>query len=182
LLKEVLVEPRSDNQLILDRVSPEFVKALFALEIPEVFEKIVEIKQIERIPGYKSKVVVVSNDNDIDPVGTCVGLGGIRIKPLLNELSGEKIDVIAWTDNKQDFIKGALKPARINKVVLVDNQNANVWLDDDERSLAIGRMGQNIALASRLTGVNIHLMQEAAKQNLALEVEAIDEQDSGFSE
>lgn len=169
LLKEVLVEPRNDNQLILDRVSADFVRALFVLEIPEVFEKIVEIKRIERIPGYKSKVVVISNDKDIDPVGTCVGLGGIRIKPLLNELSGEKIDVIGWTDDKQDFIKGALKPAKINRVVLTDSENANVWLDEDERSLAIGKMGQNITLASRLTGVNIHLMQEAGKQKITPE-------------
>jgi N utilization substance protein A len=160
LLKEVLLEPRGDNQLILDRSSEEFLLRLFELEIPEVFERLVEIKKVVRIPGYKSKVVVVSNDKNIDPVGTCVGVGGIRIRPILKELGGEKIDVIAWTENLQEFIKNALKPAKINNVELVDDENAHIWLDEDERSLAIGKMGQNIALASRLAGIKIHLVQE----------------------
>lgn len=159
LLKEVLLEPRNENQLILDRSSDVFLAKLFELEIPEVFEKLVEIKKIVRMPGYKSKVAVVSNDPNIDPVGTCVGVGGVRIKPILKELGGEKIDVIAWSDSLEFLIRGALKPAEINRIELVDDENANVWLDEDQRSLAIGKMGQNISLASRLTGVNIHLMQ-----------------------
>lgn len=165
LLKEVLPEPRNDNQLILDRSSQDFLRRLFELEIPEVFEKLVEIKNIVRIPGYKAKVVVVSNDKNIDPVGTCVGVGGIRIKPILKELGGEKIDVIAWTDDKQELIKNALKPAKIDRVILVDGENVHVWLDEDERSLAIGKMGQNIALASRLGGVKIHLIQDGHASN-----------------
>jgi transcription termination/antitermination protein NusA len=159
LLKEVLTEPRNENQLILDRASESFLIKLFELEIPEVFENLVEIKKAVRAPGYKSKVVVVSNDPNIDPVGTCVGVGGVRIKPILKELEGEKIDVIAWVDSKEDMVKSSLKPAVINRVELVDDENANIWLEEDQRSLAIGKMGQNISLASRLVDMNLHIVQ-----------------------
>lgn len=163
LLKEVLPEPRNDYQLILDRSSDQFLWQLFKLEIPEIFENLVDIKKIVRIAGYKSKVVVVSNDKNIDPVGTCVGVGGSRIKPILKELGGEKIDIIAWSDSLDTMVKNALKPAQISRVELSDdNSSAQVWLDEDERSIAIGKMGQNIALASRLTGVNIQLAQPAS--------------------
>ena len=123
---------------------------------PEVFEKLVEIKKIVRTPGYKSKVAVVSHDKNIDPVGTCVGIGGARIKPILKELEGEKIDVIVWNDSSEVLIRDSLKPAQINRVEVLDQENANVWLNEDQRSLAIGKMGQNISLASRLSGFNIH--------------------------
>lgn len=166
LLKEVLPEPRNDNQLILDRVSEKFLQRLFELEIPEVFEKLVEIKKIVRAPGYKSKVVVMSHDKNIDPVGTCVGVGGARIKPILKELGGEKIDIIAASDSIEQLIKDALKPAEINRVQIVDEQNVNVWLDDDQRSLAIGKMGQNISLASRLVGLNIHLVKNETNRSI----------------
>lgn len=159
LLKEVLLEPRNENQLILDRVSSDFLAKLFELEIPEVFERLVEIKKIVRIPGYKSKVAVISHDKNIDPVGTCVGVGGVRIKPILKEVDGEKIDVIAWSDSLETLISHALKPAQVNRVELVDARNANVWVDEDQRSLAIGKMGQNIALATKLVGIDIHLVQ-----------------------
>lgn len=159
LLKEVLVEPRNENQLILDRASIDFLKALFELEIPEVFEKLVEIKKIVRIPGYKSKIIVFSNDKNIDPVGTCVGFGGARIRPILKELGGEKIDILAHSSSIQELIKDALKPAHISRIEMVDAKNAQVWVDEDQRSIAIGRMGQNISLASQLTGINISLMQ-----------------------
>jgi N utilization substance protein A len=158
LLKEVLAEPRHENQLILDRASDLFLAKLFELEIPEVFERLVEIKKIVRIPGYKSKVAVISHDENIDPVGTCVGVGGARIKPILKEISGEKIDVIPWSQSLEELIINALKPARVNSVELVDSHTANVSVDEDQRSLAIGKMGQNIALASKLTGVDINLM------------------------
>jgi len=165
LLKEVLEEPRNDSQLILDRASEDFLRELFELEIPEIFEKLVEIKSIVRIAGYKSKVVVASHDTNIDPVGTCVGVGGSRIKPILKELGGEKIDIISWSDSLETLVRNALKPAQINRVVLSDdNKVAHVWLDEDQRSLAIGKMGQNIALASRLTGVNIQLEQSNGSQ------------------
>ncbi|HEV2916227.1 MAG TPA: transcription termination factor NusA [Candidatus Babeliales bacterium] len=163
LLKEVLLEPRGDNQLILDRTSKEFVKKLFELEIPEIFEGLVEIKNIARAPGYKTKIVVASNDKNIDPVGTCVGLGGSRIQPILKELGGEKIDVIAWTDSREEFIKNALKPAVIDRVELVDDSIANIYLATDQRSLAIGRLGQNISLASQLIGLNLQLIDNEKK-------------------
>lgn len=163
LLKEVLPEPRNENQLILDRVSTQFLARLFEMEIPEVFERLVEIKKTVRIPGYKSKVIVISHDKNIDPVGTCVGVGGVRIKPILKELNGEKIDVISWTESVENLIADALKPARINRVDLTDANTANVWVDEDQRSLAIGRMGQNIALASKLVGIDIHLVQDSDK-------------------
>jgi N utilization substance protein A len=175
LLKEVLLEPRNENQLILDRASELFLQRLFELEIPEIFEKLVEIKKIVRIPGYKSKMAVVSNDSNIDPVGTCVGVGGSRIKPILKELGTEKIDVIVWSDNLETLVKDALKPAEINRVELAENNIAHVWLEEDQRSLAIGKMGQNIALASRLTGVNIQLIQNAvSQQEKESKLEALD--------
>lgn len=158
LLKEVLAEPRNENQLILDRSSDLFLQRLFELEIPEIFEKLVEIKKVVRIAGYKSKIAVVSHDSNIDPVGTCVGVGGSRIKPILKELGTEKIDVIVWSENREALVKDTLKPAEVNRVEIIDG-SAQVWLDEDQRSLAIGKMGQNIALASRMTGLNIQLMQ-----------------------
>ena len=161
LLKEVLIEPQGDNQLILDRISPEFLEALFALEIPEVFEKLVEIKKIVRSPGYKSKVAVFSHDRNIDPVGTCVGVGGSRIKPILKELGGETIDVFLWSDTLPLFVKNSLKPAAIDRVELSpDNTIARVWLNEDQRPFAIGKGGQNISLASQITGVSIQLVRE----------------------
>lgn len=177
LLKEVLIEPRNDNQLILDRSSELFLQRLFELEIPEVFEKLVEIKKIARTPGYKSKVAVVSHDKNIDPVGTCVGIGGARIKPILKELGGEKIDVITWSDSAEVRVRDSLKPAQINRVEIVDDQNANVWLNEDQRSLAIGKMGQNISLASRLSGYNIHLVKSEVRdesQDVAMDLEEFD--------
>lgn len=161
LLKEVLIEPQGDNQLILDRNSPDFLAALFALEIPEVFENLVEIKKIVRSPGYKSKVAVFSHDRNIDPVGTCVGVGGSRIKPILKELGGETIDVFLWSESLPLFVKNSLKPAAIDRVELnSDNTVASVWLNEDQRSFAIGKGGQNISLASQITGVNIQLVRE----------------------
>lgn len=172
LLKDVLSEPRNDTQLILDRASADFVKKLFELEIPEVFEKLVEIKKIVRAPGYKTKVAVQSNEKNIDPVGTCVGVGGVRIKPILKELGGEKIDVIPWTDSKEELVANALKPAIVSRVQVVNDASAQVWLDEDQRSLAIGRMGQNISLASQLTGLSIDLVQhEKADEAEVFELE-----------
>jgi transcription termination/antitermination protein NusA len=182
LLKEVLTEPRQDYQLILDRASEQFLQKLFELEIPEIFEKLVEIKQVVRAPGYKTKMVVASNDPNIDPVGTCVGVGGSRIKPILKELGAEKIDVIPAVESQEALIKQALKPAQIDRIELADNDKvARVWLGEDQRALAIGRMGQNISLASRLTGVDIQLvqnekptMEEVAEQEFSIDQEPED--------
>lgn len=166
LLKEVLLEPQGDNQLILDRVSSEFLQALFELEIPEVFEKLVEVKKIVRVPGYKSKVAVFSHDRNIDPVGTCVGVNGSRIKPILKELSGETVDVFLWSDSLPLFVKNSLKPAVIDRVeISQDNTIAYVWLNEDQRSFAIGKGGQNISLACQMTGVTVQLVREE-RQNI----------------
>lgn len=164
LLKEVLLEPRNENQLILDRASDAFLIKLFELEIPEVFEKLVEIRKIVRSAGYKSKVIVSSNDKNIDPVGTCVGVGGVRIKPILKELGGEKIDILTWDESPEAMVRNALKPAVINKVS-IQGERAYVWLDEDQRSLAIGKMGKNISLAAALCGLDIELVQNKEAAN-----------------
>lgn len=156
LLKEVLPMPQHDSQLILDRASSDFVKTLFELEVPEIYDRLVEIKQVVRAPGYKTKIVVVSNDRNVDPVGTCIGFGGSRIKPILKEIGGERIDVLPFIDSVEDSVRNALKPAEIGKVLVVDGA-VRVWLDDDQRSLAIGKMGKNILLASKLIDKNIEL-------------------------
>jgi transcription termination/antitermination protein NusA len=169
LLREVLPEPQNDSQLILDRASADFLEQLLKIEIPEIFEKLVEIKGVARIAGYKSKIIVASHDKNIDPVGTCVGVGGGRIMPIRKELGGEKIDVIPWDDSRELLIQNALKPARINSVEIVDGgTKALVWLDDDQRSLAIGKMGQNIALASKLVGMDIQIVSQAVDGEVAL--------------
>lgn len=175
LLKEVLSEPRHDYQLFLDRASADFVQRLFELEIPEIYEKIVEIKKIVRIAGYKTKIAVISNDKNIDPVGTCVGLRGVRIQPILKELGGEKIDVISWHESKDKLVADALKPAVISRVEIVDNTTAKVWLDEDQRSLAIGKGGFNIALASKLVDMNIELMQGDRKEASELSSELLEQ-------
>ncbi|QQR53748.1 transcription termination factor NusA [bacterium] len=175
LLFEVSADPLNEYQLILDRSSGDFVRKLMELEIPEIFEKIVQIKKIVRIAGYKSKVLVFSQDDNIDSVGTCVGIGGSRIKPILNEISGEKIDIIAESDSLEQFIKDALKPAHIDRVQMIDDQNARVWVDEEQRSYAIGKGGQNIALASRLVGLNIQLNQKDEQRHSASLPEGVDD-------
>lgn len=159
LLKDVFEAPKGGYQLILDRASADFVKNLLKIEIPEIFEGLVEIKKIVRVAGYKTKVLVSSNSKDIDPVGTCVGVDGVRIKPILKELNGEKIDLIEATNSVEKLIKDALKPAEIDKVELIGEKSAMVWLAQDQRSFAIGKMGRNIALASELCGIEIRLQE-----------------------
>jgi transcription termination/antitermination protein NusA len=164
LLNEVLAVARGDYQLILDRASADFVRGLIELEIPEVFEGVVEIKKIVRMPGYKTKAIVFSNNKEIDPVGTCVGVGGSRIKPILRELGQEKIDLIEWTESLDTLVKNSLKPAEIDKVELIDEYRATVWLAQDQRSVAIGKMGQNIMLASKLVNLEIQLQDVAPEK------------------
>ncbi|MBP6869304.1 transcription termination factor NusA [Candidatus Babeliales bacterium] len=157
LLKDVFSDYRTGGQLILDRSSGDFLIKLLELEIPEIYDKLIEIKGVARKAGYKSKIIVASHDVNIDPVGTCVGVGGGRIKPILKELCNEKIDVISWVNSKEELVKNALRPAEVNKVEIVDKE-ATVWLSEDQRAFAIGKMGQNISLAAELLDVNIHLM------------------------
>ncbi|MFC1841906.1 transcription termination factor NusA [Candidatus Dependentiae bacterium] len=168
LLKEVLLQPKNESQLVLDRASSMFLHKLFELEVPEVFERLVEIKSIARAPGYKSKILVYSHDKNIDPVGACVGVGGARIKPILKELGGERIDVISWGDSKEELIKDALKPAVIKKVEIVGDGNANVTLAEDQRSVAIGKKGKNISLASELAGFKINLITAEARPDFEM--------------
>ncbi|RTL06822.1 transcription termination factor NusA [Candidatus Dependentiae bacterium] len=173
LLKEILQEPVNDHQVILDRASGVFVRKLMELEIPEVFEKIVEIKTVARIAGYKSKIIVSSREKNIDPVGTCVGIGGSRIRPILTEIGGEKIDIIEYVDSFEEMVKASLKPAKVERVELLNKEEACVWVEDDQRSYAIGKSGQNIALASRLLGVNIKLMQNEKVGKIGVSIEGI---------
>ena len=131
----------------------------------------IEIKGVARQAGYKSKIIVASNDANIDPVGTCVGVGGGRIKPILKELFTEKIDVISWVNSKEELVKNALRPAEINRVEIVDGQ-ASVWLSEDQRAFAIGKMGQNISLAAQLLDVNIHLISSGSSEKSTAFVES----------
>ncbi len=163
LLLDVLPMARGDYQLFLDRASAGFVQKLLEVEIPEVFEGIVEVRKIVRTAGYKTKIVVVSNSKDIDPVGTCVGVGGSRIKPILRELGQEKIDLIEWSETPETLVADSLKPAEIDKVEIINDKVAAVWLAQDQRSIAIGKMGQNILLASRLVGLEIQLQDIVAE-------------------
>lgn len=162
LLKETYPSARGDYQLFLDRASAEFVKKLLEIEIPEIFEGLVEVKNIVRTPGYKTKIVVASVRKEIDAVGTCVGVGGSRIKPILRELGQEKIDLIEWTDSIETLVRSSLKPAEIDKVDLSHDSKVTVWLAPDQRSFAIGKMGQNINLASKLVGLEIQLQDLVA--------------------
>jgi N utilization substance protein A len=158
LLKTVHQEYRSNGQIILDRASSAFLVKLMELEIPEVYDKLIEIKAVARRSGYKSKVIVAQNDPNIDPVGTCIGVGGSRIKPILKELNGEKIDVFSWGHSKEELVALALRPAEINKVEIQDEHKARAWVSEDQRALAIGKMGQNISLASELVNMEIELV------------------------
>lgn len=158
LLKTVHEEYRSNGQLILDRASSEFLVRLLELEIPEVYDKLIDVKAISRRAGYKSKVIVAQNDPNIDPVGTCIGVGGSRIKPILKELNGEKIDIFSWSNSREELVALALRPAEVNKVEIVDEHKARAWVSEDQRALAIGKQGQNISLASELLDLDIELV------------------------
>lgn len=150
--------------IILSRTSPVFLERLFELEIPEIFDGLITIKKIVRIPGDRAKVAVESYDDRIDPVGACVGMKGARIHGIVRELRNENIDVISWTDNVKLLVQRALSPARITSVELVEaDGRANVFLDPEEVSKAIGRGGHNIKLASKLTGYEIDVYREGAE-------------------
>ncbi len=158
LLLEVRRTPK-DVQVILSRTHPQFVSKLFELEVPEVSEKIVEIKGIVREPGDRTKIAVSSRDKAVDPVGACVGIKGSRVQAVVRELRGEKIDIIAWTSDPRVFIAEALNPASIEKVGVDDEKkSALVVVADSQLSLAIGKNGQNVRLAAKLTGWKIDII------------------------
>ena len=161
-IKAILLEVRrtpKDVQVVLSRTHPQFVLKLFALEVPEVAEKIVEIKGVVREPGDRTKIAVSSNDKAVDPVGACVGIKGSRVQAVVRELRGEKIDIITWTNDPRVFIAEALNPATIEKVGIdEEKKSALVVVADSQLSLAIGKNGQNVRLAARLTGWNIDII------------------------
>ena len=149
-------------QIFLSRTHPQFMSKLFAQEVPEVYDSIIEIKSVARDPGSRAKIGVFSNDSSIDPVGACVGMRGSRVQAVVNELQGEKIDIIQWSPDAATFIVNALAPAEVAKVVLdEDAMRIEVVVPDDQLSLAIGRRGQNVRLASQLTGWDIDILTEA---------------------
>jgi N utilization substance protein A len=146
-------------KIILTRTHPDFVKKLFELEVPEVSERIIEIKAIVREPGYRSKVAVVSYDSKVDAVGACVGVRGSRIKGIIDELNNEKIDIIRWNESAEVLITNALKPARVDSITLdYDTRRARVVVPDDQLSLSIGKRGQNVRLAARLCKWDIDIV------------------------
>ena len=149
-------------QIFLSRTHPQFMAKLFAQEVPEIYDGIIEIKAVARDPGSRAKIAVVSKDSSIDPVGACVGMRGSRVQAVVNELSGEKIDIIPWSSDPATFVVNALAPAEVSKVVLdEDSRRIEVIVPDAQLSLAIGRRGQNVRLASQLTGWDIDIVTES---------------------
>ena len=149
-------------QIFLSRNHPQFMVCLFTQEVPEIYDSIIEIKSVSRDPGSRAKIAVISKDSSIDPVGACVGMRGSRVQAVVAELQGEKIDIIQWSDEPATFIVNALAPAEVSKVVLdEETKRIEVVVPDDQLSLAIGRRGQNVRLASQLTGWDIDIMTEA---------------------
>ena len=149
-------------QIFLSRTKPEFMAKLFAQEVPEIYDGIIEIKSVARDPGSRAKIAVLSRDSGIDPVGACVGMRGSRVQAVVGELQGEKIDIIPWSSDPATFVVNALAPAEVSKVVMDEEQRRiEVVVPDDQLSLAIGRRGQNVRLASQLTGWDIDILTEA---------------------
>ena len=160
-IRDVRAEVRGP-QIFLSRTAPEFLAELFKMEVPEIYDGIIEIKAVARDPGSRAKIGVISYDNSIDPVGACVGMRGSRVQAVVNELQGEKIDIIPWNDDAATFLVNALQPAEVSKVVLDEEADRiEVVVPEDQLSLAIGRRGQNVRLASQITGFDIDIMTEA---------------------
>ncbi|MDR9392771.1 transcription termination factor NusA [Roseovarius sp. SYSU LYC5161] len=159
-IKDVRRETRGP-QIFLSRTAPEFMAELFKMEVPEIYDGIIDIKAVARDPGSRAKIAVVSYDGSIDPVGACVGMRGSRVQAVVNELQGEKIDIIPWNEDVPTFLVNALQPAEVSKVVLdEDAERIEVVVPEEQLSLAIGRRGQNVRLASQLTGLDIDIMTE----------------------
>ena len=158
---------KGNPQVIVSRSHPEFVRRLFEFEIPEIYEGLIEIKSVSRDPGYRSKVAVYSKNENIDPVGSCVGQKGVRIQNIINELNGEKIDVIEWSEEPSIYIAASLLPASVLAVDVKEEEKfAQVIVPDDQLSLAIGKSGQNARLAARLTNWKIDIKSESQIREL----------------
>ncbi|WP_010142306.1 transcription termination factor NusA [Oceanicola sp. S124] len=159
-IKDVRRETRGP-QIFLSRTDPQFMAELFKMEVPEIYDGIIEIKAVARDPGSRAKIAVISYDGSIDPVGACVGMRGSRVQAVVNELQGEKIDIIPWSEDMPTFLVNALQPAEVSKVVLDEEaERIEVVVPEEQLSLAIGRRGQNVRLASQLTGLDIDIMTE----------------------
>ena len=160
-IKDVRREMRGP-QIFLSRTAPEFMAELFKMEVPEIYEGVIEIKSVARDPGSRAKIAVFTNDSSLDPVGACVGMRGSRVQAVVNELQGEKIDIIPWNEDQPTFLVNSLQPAQVTKVVLDEEVGKiEVVVPEEQLSLAIGRRGQNVRLASQLTGLDIDIMTEA---------------------
>ncbi|MFO7590868.1 MAG: transcription termination factor NusA [Acidimicrobiia bacterium] len=163
-LKAYIVEVRKTAkgpQIVVSRTHPGLVKRLFELEVPEIVDGVVELKAIAREPGHRTKIAVASNDNHVDPVGACVGARGSRVRMVVNELRGEKVDIVPYSDNPADFVQKALAPARVREVrIHEDTGTAEVIVPDFQLSLAIGKEGQNARLAARLSGWRVDIKSE----------------------
>lgn len=180
---DVREEPRG-SQIFVSRTRPEFMAKLFMQEVPEIYDGVIEIKAVARDPGSRAKIAVTSSDPSIDPVGSCVGMRGSRVQAVVSELQGEKVDIIPWSGNPATFIVNALAPAEVAKVVVDEaSQRIDVVVPDEQLSLAIGRRGQNVRLASLLSGWKIDILTEAQEserrteevnQRSKLFVEALD--------
>jgi transcription termination/antitermination protein NusA len=152
-------------QVILSRTSPEFLKKLFELEVPEIEQGLLQIKSAARDPGVRAKIAVWTNDRRIDPIGTCVGMRGSRVQAVTNELAGERVDIVLWSDDPAQFVIGALAPANVSSIVVDEDKHAmDVVVDEDNLAIAIGRSGQNVRLASELTGWQINIMTAEESQ------------------
>jgi transcription termination/antitermination protein NusA len=163
-VKTYIVEVKKTTkgpQIIVSRTHTGFLKRLFEMEVPEIYEGIVEIKAISREAGHRSKLAVISNNTDIDPVGACVGPKGSRVQAISNELKGEKIDIVKWSEESEEYIANALSPAKVSSVILdSENKTATVVVPDSQLSLAIGKEGQNARLAAKITGWKIDISSE----------------------
>lgn len=161
------------KQVMLSRSSTEFLRKLFEQEVPEIADGLLEIREVARDPGQRAKIAVKSNDQRIDPQGTCIGVRGSRVNAVSNEIGGERIDVVLWSDDTAEFVINALSPAKVSRIVIDDEKNAvDVIVEEDQLALAIGRGGQNVRLAAELTGLQLNIMtsQEAQERDLAEEM------------
>jgi len=178
-------ETSNQVKIVLSRTHPDFIRRLFGLEVPEIGEKIIEIRALAREAGYRTKVAVVSYDEKVDPVGACVGVRGSRIKNIVEELGGEKIDIVRWNESSQVLVSNALMPAKVSEIALCfELGRATVVVDEEQRSLAIGKHGQNVRLAARLTGWDIDILTpeeyNRGIEQLANCIKAVEEADEAM--
>jgi len=167
--------------ILLSRKHEGMIKKLFELEVPEIADGIVEIKSIARDPGERTKIAVTSKDDKIDSVGACVGMRGQRVKNIVNELQGEKIDIVRYNDDLREYIKGALSPAELFEIAInKDEKTASIIVDDEQLSLAIGKRGQNIKLASKLVGFELSVMSKTEAENPEASEEEVEEDEGAF--